>query len=380
MGSSRVRIDDPRDLHERLELAFEAINPRPAPIDSAVRGGKTIRVRRRVAAAVGIAAVVAVGVISIPSLHQLASPAPAAGSDRYTVTVQPPGPRSPAGLIASGTVNGKHWQLVADKPGADGVGRGNQQIYASGSAFGTGGGIPGIVPALRADPTVPVAFAEIASAPSEGRYGTVQADVSYVDVKLGNGIVLALHPVTVWGTRVVAFANPMHAVIVSATAYSRQGVIATAIPFNSPAGTASFGIWLKPGQHGPARASGLIGSGTVSGTAWSFSAYLGPWGVCLVSTGSSAGAFICGPSPDSQLGGSIMVSTGDNNTPGAAAGTVSLSVVRIVVHQSDGTTTQVRPVTIGGQKFFAFPTVKGPTGFSWTAYDASGAVVASSPS
>jgi len=36
-------------------------------------------------------------------------------------------------------------------------------------------------------------------------------------------------------------------------------------------------------------------------------------------------------------------------------------------------------VTIGGQKFFAFPETSGSQGFRWTAYDSSGGVVASSP-
>lgn len=56
-----MRIDDEHDLRERLDRAFETINPRPAPVEGAVRRGKTIRLRRRVAAAVGAAAIVAIG-------------------------------------------------------------------------------------------------------------------------------------------------------------------------------------------------------------------------------------------------------------------------------------------------------------------------------
>jgi hypothetical protein len=67
-----VRIDDERDLHERLDRAFETITPRPAPVDGTIRRGKAIKGRRRVAAAVAVAAVVAVGVITVPSLHRLA--------------------------------------------------------------------------------------------------------------------------------------------------------------------------------------------------------------------------------------------------------------------------------------------------------------------
>ena len=109
------------------------------------------------------------------------------------------------------------------------------------------------------------------------QYGAVRADVTYVAVRLGNGTVLILHPVAVYGVRAVAFAVPVGAGIADATAYSRHGEIAAAIPFNAPGGVAAFGLWLTPGQHGLARASGRIGSGTANGRAWSVTAYLGPW-------------------------------------------------------------------------------------------------------
>jgi hypothetical protein len=182
-----------------------------------------------------------------------------------------------------------------------------------------------------------------------------------------------LHPVTAYGARVVAFATPVNATIVSATAYSRHGEMATAIPFNEY-GQAFFGIWLKPGVHGIARASGQIGSGTADGDSWSASAFLGPWGVCIESVTGS----ICAGVPASTLGTAVMAST-ESSTPNVVTGVASPSVVRIAVHQPDGTVTQVRPVTIGGQKFFAFSETGGSQRLNWTAYDSSGNVVRSSP-
>jgi hypothetical protein len=366
-----VRIDDERDLHERLDRAFETITPRPAPVDGTVRRGKAMKGRRRVAAVVAVAAVVTVGVITVPSLHRLAGAAPVPGSGHYTVTVQPPGPGSPAGLIASGTINGKYWQLATGKPGTGGTTSGNQEIYLSGPAMENA--MTGIVPDLSTDHPAPVAFEDVGISPVEAQYGPVQADVSYVKVALDNGTVLTLHPVTAYGARVVAFATPLNATIVSATAYSRHGEIATAIPFNEGDGQAFFGIWLKPGQHGIGRASGSIGSGTIGGNTWSASAYLGPWGVCIVSVTGS----ICAPAAASTLGTAVMAST-ESGTPRVITGVASPSVVRIVVHQPDGTVTQVRPVTIGGQKFFAFSETSGSQRLSWTAYDSSGDVAGSS--
>jgi hypothetical protein len=51
----------------------------------------------------------------------------------YTVTVEPP--HSPAGLIASGTVNGKAWLIGVDKPGTHGAGRGRPYMDTSGPAY-----------------------------------------------------------------------------------------------------------------------------------------------------------------------------------------------------------------------------------------------------
>ena len=69
-----MRIDDERDLHEQLEAAFGAITPAPAPVDGAVRRGRVIKARRRVAVAAGAAAVVAIAVLAVPALR----PGPAA--------------------------------------------------------------------------------------------------------------------------------------------------------------------------------------------------------------------------------------------------------------------------------------------------------------
>ena len=132
-----MSIDDQRDLHERLDRAVEAITPPAAPVDGVMRRGKAIRWRRRSAAVAGLAAVVAAGLIVVPSLRHTATDNPA--TSRYTATVQSPGPNAPPGLIASGTVNGQRWRLTAGKPGAGGAGRGQQFVVASGPAFGPDG-------------------------------------------------------------------------------------------------------------------------------------------------------------------------------------------------------------------------------------------------
>ena len=52
-------------------------------------------------------------------------------------------------------------------------------------------------------------------------------------------------------------------------------------------------------------------------------------------------------------------------------------VARVVVTSPDGKTTQMRLVTVGGARFFAFPFGQGPKPWKWTAYDGSGHAIAS---
>ena len=368
-------IGDENDLREQLNRTFEPVTPSPAPIEDAVRRGRAIRGRRRAGAVASLAVVaaVAVAVAVQPVQHSARATSPASG--RYTATVHVPSPNAPAGAIAYGTVNGQWWELVASQPGTDGAGRGQQLVTASGAAFGSSE-VADVEPPFAPDPSSPVALTALQSGTTQCQFGAVAADVSYVTVRLGNGIVLTLHPVTVFGTRVVAFAAPAGTEIVSATAYSGHGEISTAIPFNDPIGGASFGLWLKPGQHQPARFSGRVGSGTFDGKAWSATAYVGPWGLCVVdgSDGGVSGSS-CVPVL-SGLGTSVMFWTA--GTPEVASGSAATQVTRLVVTQPDGTTTQIRPVKVGGQKFFAFAMSAGHKKVRWAAYDSSGRLVASS--
>ena len=72
----------------------------------------------------------------------------------------------------------------------------------------------------------------------------------------------------------------------------------------------------------------------------------------------------------------------DTINPGAtsqiAGGVPPASVTRVAVTEPDGTTVQVRPVTIGGRRFFAIVLRPGKKALRWVAYDSAGKVVASS--
>jgi hypothetical protein len=328
-----------------------------------------------------------------------ASPSPVSPAKPYTVTVQAPGRLQAAtGLIASGTIDGQSWQVTAAAPGSGTPEPGGQIFTTSGPAFG-GAATAWQLGELAVNSADPVSLSEgsgVVLTPGhvQVQYGAVQADVTQVAVRLGNGTVLMLHPVAVYGVRAVAFAVPVGAGIVDVTAYSRHGEIATAIPFNAPGGVAAFGLWLTPGQHGLTRASGRIGSGTANGRAWSVTAYLGPWGICYQVPATGTASASCVPASDLDRNSDTLHSATLSFTgPGlaVAAGHAPAPAAWVIVNQPDGTTTKVWPVTVGGQKLFAFQLPTGPAcpgpgcpnPLTWTAYDSSGHVVrwpAGSPS
>ena len=289
-------------------------------------------------------------------------------------------PDASFGVIASGTIDGRSWRLDARAPGTHGVSAEQEIVGISGPGWGHVGMYQD-VPALHAPSAVPVTFTGIASPLAQAQYGAIRDDVSYVKVRLSDGGVLTVHPVTLFGVRVVGFAIPAAQEITEAIAYSRDGEIAVAIPFNDPGGMAYFGNWLRPGQQAGPRGSRLIGSGTFTAPAplgrqpWSATAYTGPWGVCVKA--ASGGITRVGCVTDTSGPGPRLLFA----TIGAwqvHCGVATPAVTRIVVRRPDGSSVQVRLVTVGDQKFFAF-LVSGAAGtLSWTAYDGSGAVVASS--
>ena len=177
-----MSIDDQHDLYERLDLAVGAVTPREAPVDRAMRRGRGLRLRRRAAVATGVAAVIAAGVVAVPSVRHAASENPAPS---YSATVRPLGPHSTPGLIASGTVNGQRWQIVAGRPGAGGAGRGQQIFLATGPALASGS-VSTSVPTAGWNSTDPVEFNGLACGPTQVQFGRLRADVSSVKVQLGN--------------------------------------------------------------------------------------------------------------------------------------------------------------------------------------------------
>ena len=352
------------DLHEDLTTALGAVDPGAAPVEAAMLDGRKIRNRRRAGLLAGAVAVVVAAVVGIPAIaHQEALPQPT--TTHVRVTVNPPGPHSPAGLIASGLIGNQPWDVVVQSPSSS-----NCTVTGVNLAFVACEGGLG-----QPDATDPIALDGSGGGTGNAlqyfvSYGAVRADVASVRVVLSDGTVLNPRPTMVDGRRLVAFATPAGVPVDSLTVYSRTGEIATAIPFNGPAGDSEplFSQWLRPGQAVPGRLSGTIGSGTADGRAWRATAYLGPWGTCVVIDSS----YCFSPDQHPQTG---AVGGSSSYEWGTAADSVSY----LMVTPKGGTTPRrVNVIAVGPQKFWTIQLSKNEQrGGHFTAYDAAGEVVAS---
>ena len=355
-----MSISDEHDLQDRLDQAFQAITPRHAPLDQAVRQGRLIRVRRRLAAAAGLAVVTA-GVAVPVLLHQQASQPVLTGPRHPAVTVYPAGPHAPAGLIASGTAGGRRWRLTASKPGPAGAAHGAQCFTVI--SLRNCGPVSGPRPS-RSDP---VSFTGTSDGFTNVQFGPVSSAVSYVTARLADGTVLTLHPVSVYGTRFVGYAVPRGVQVSSITAYSARGELASTIPFNEPGGTLDAGLWLRPGQTGMRRATHLIGSGTLGGHAWSAAAYVGPWGECLITRGNGGTSSVC-DAVSAPQGTTVL---GSASGPLAVVyGTAAADVQHVIITLASGQTLRVQAIRVGDQKFFVYALLRGQHSVRWQSYNA----------
>ncbi|HEY6276663.1 MAG TPA: hypothetical protein VIX86_10060 [Streptosporangiaceae bacterium] len=353
-----MSIDDEQDVRAWLGTALDDFAPGPVPLGVIVRKGKTAVIRRRLTVA-----------------YQLSLPPPAPVAPvHYRVTVNPPGPGAARGLIASGRVNGRRWQVSGQRQRLSG----QPSICFQAPSGGTcnAGGPPR---ASRAG--VPAYLTNGIGLRPVVSIGTVRDDVTYLQVTLSNGQRLTLHPVAIFGpgyARYVAFAVPASTTVTQISAYAGHAELAYTVPFTAR-GQVETVSWLRPGAPaGPRPARYLVGSGNADGQRWSEYAYTGPWGVCLVGAGSAS---MCSPTGIGQLTSGqaarlIMESSGPGGTNFALVA-ASAVVSHLVVSRADGSTARVPAVPVDGARFAAFTSPPGNKVTHWVAYSAAGRRLAS---
>lgn len=345
-----MSIDDEREVRQRLGAALDTITPSPAPVAATLRRGRAVRVRRRVGVAAGLAVAVGIVLTGPAVVHQVVRQVPLSPGPQ-TATLDAAGPVARHGVIGSGTIDGKSWRLVAQKPGADGVAK-DQCFLAQGAAATSQSCVPASPSAGGADD--PVGFATLSSGHGQVLWGPVAPQVTRLTVALGNGTVLVVHPTEAYGQRYAAFAIPLPLAITRVVAYVGQAELRHAVPFNGASG-AVIAAWLRPGQPGLPRSRELIGSGDADGRAWSEAVHVGPWGYCL--TGVLGNCF---DTVSRSLGNGVSGYTGLG--PGRTnwvVGTAGTAVDHVRVTLSGGQSLRVPAVRAGGPRFFAFAIPKG---------------------
>jgi hypothetical protein len=340
--------DSESQIRDRLGGVLDTITPATPPLGAVMRQGRSIRARRRIGVAAGLAVVIGGFGAVLPGVIGHAKPSPPARPpDR--VTVSPPGKDAPAGLIATGTVNGKSWRASL---GHTDYGDVIETHYRdSVSPFEIG----------------PANVTDVSTGPDRLLVASVGKNVARLTMRLPGGAVLHLRPVPWDGHRWVAAEVPAHLQILNLVAYSRSGELAHAIPFTHD----RFATWLRPGQQGEARHTFTVGSGIADGKRWSAHAYTGPWGNCFedtvvegsycetgayVSHGQIAAVAECGTT---WLDGNFYLAS------------VSSAVRVLRFKMSDGSTRFAPAVGFLGVRFAAVKTGNGQRIVSWSAYGAS---------
>jgi hypothetical protein len=354
-----VSIQDELVLRDRLTSLLNEIEAKPAPVGAVIRTGKTIRARRRLAVAGGLAAIVAGGAL-VPGLLQ--HPVSPLAHERFRVSVHAPGKSDPANLIAYGTANGRKWQAVATGP------RGGLTVSISGFPLN---GAPLSKPSPAPASTGITPFS--ATGDGTGRHAAqamaseVSPGITLITMTLATGAVLDLHPVTYHGTPLIALVLPQGLRVVRADAYSRTGEVAYAIPFYY-GGQNTFETWIRPSQAPPGVVSAALPMALDTRGRWKASVHIGPWGECVVFLDRSGLNQGCGPTSatrqlavfDSGLGGGPLV------------GVTRPDVAFFELTMTDGSTVRVPTVHIGNTGYYAVASQTDPAVLSWAAYDQGG--------
>jgi len=363
---------DEGQLKVRLGGLLNDIDPHPAPFDAVIRQGRGIKRRRQATVAGGLAVIAAGAVLAPVLLHGQASRsgpvAPSPTRPHYSVRVSPPAPDAGTGVIASGSINGWHWQATLSGSG--------DNVAASVSGFARMGGV-------SAAPPLAGQYGSFdGSSDDAGHYayvGPVAKAVRYFTVTLSNGQTLTLHPQPWAGQHYVAMVLPTRLEAENAIAYGAHGELGYAIPFNY-GGSATFVTWLRPGQQGPAVAGAEVGYGGTGRDRWFAMAWVGPWGLCervhepggggVDGSCASAG----GVSESGLVWGDMSGGVG-----APELGQAKPDVAYILVTRSDGSVVRIRAVHLAGYRYGLLAMIRpAKSGIrSWTAYDASGKRLAS---
>lgn len=346
---------DEQRVRQRLHAELGSVEISPAPIISMTRRGRTIRARRR--ALVGGAALAVVAALAVPFIT---APVP------HPVKVNAPNPNAPGGVFASGTADGKPWQLAVRNIAAD------PWCLPAVMLNGRYGNV--LFRAAREDPSVghPAFLRDIPGLPGIGAVVTqVNPGVTRLVATLSDGRKLAVHPVRVAGCGQsfylagFLFADPQDGVSQLAT-YSGHGLAERLFLTDRATGRSLFaatpaGVWANldksPGNIAASQANHPIGTGKVDGKTWHIRTGLGLFGQCYGAALRSGGhSYQCVPvaaQPRTIAMTYVPIPYARSRLAGYA-GLVSPRTASIVADFSSGLSPRTyKPVNVAGRKYLA---------------------------
>lgn len=367
--------DDPRGADEagrRIGLALSWIEPSPAPVTAVLRKGKTMRLRRRIGVAAGVA-VVAVAAIVVPGLVRTPPGGPLSAGPQprppKVIVFQLPS-QAKDGVIAAGVINGRRWRVVLDnKDQRDGCGTMLNGSLAGDCVF-YAGGIKGTAPSPAGG-----LGGGTNSESNVAMWGQVSDDVTGVSLILTDGVTLHLRPVSAFGIRAVGVQFPASLSPIEAVAYGPRGEIGYAIPFLGRKGESpQFVSWLKPGQRGPARLTRTIGSSSIRGQRVTAVGFAGPWGLCVNLYSAPGRNGFCWPVSALAQGGPGLVARSPVTSvlPRWFLALSGPGVAWIRLLMSDGSSVRVPVVRLAGLGFYLVTVSDQPKIARWDAFDAAG--------
>ncbi len=361
-----------RELRQALYGTLESVQPSPAPLETIVRRGKRIRLRRT-GAAVGTLGVA--GIIALTSLA-LGSRPPAALPAAPAITA------GPNGVFASGTANGHAWSLAV------------QNIADPGYTC-----LPAItLNGTDADPVdpAPETAAVVALGPATPGIGfafvQLPADVKEIVVN-GDASVPAV-TATVCGLRyhlagfAYSLAKPLRVTVPDpppdwSPAFTMP-VVSIQLPSRATT-PENPGLWLNAPSGSGESASGSLAWGTLPGDRqWVIQLRFGSGGDCYSLSGTSSAASTqmgyCGPvsTPDGpETIMALPLGLGDGTGVTGYAVSVSPDTDALMATLSDGSTEPATLCIVDGRTYAAFIVPDPLTLTKLTWFDAHGQAIAS---
>ena len=359
-------VNDEDMIAERLGADIGRFEPGYAPVDAVISHGKAIKAKRRAMLGSGFAVAAVLGV-SLPfalSGQRDVGVSPAGPGHR--VTVDAPHTDAKGATVFSGSIDGHAWNAPVEMRPSGG---GSACVMSFGSCFS---GFPA--------PTDPAAFSAGSGTGQPDRYTVdFRVDVDRVQADLQDGQTLSLDPMPVGDHRVALFELPSGLRVSRVTAYGADDKeVGFAIPFQQPGGASETVSWDAPGATpDTAEAARQIASGVTPGMTgrekWAVTAYVGPYGQCLVQVASPGGGTSWCAKRDAKPPMSLSFThVKANGMPYWLQSEIDISVDHLDVVYSDGSTLRLTPTRVAGHAFVGLVVPVGLEVQTVTTFDGTG--------